>query len=267
MVLRDFADGLILGVFLFLMAVCVLLMITALLKQGIWSLGLVTVRMPKCQLTMGCVTGPQTAPVWGNARKRHCFAGELRSGLAECSALSMLAAPPCSRADHPPAPWPGGGSGAVPDASRRRWARAIIRAKMRSPVCICSRSWAVCCGDVPLGVFLPAVPDFRLLPEGRGFPFALVLSRIASRWGSVNGPPCLAESSNSGTCRSPLVRMDGIGPPVSSPAPLLSVRHRDAGKNLPQVAALVRVITCPNFSALLSVFPAGFGRMRADSPP
>ena len=56
-----------------------------------------------------------------------------------------------------------------------------MRARMRSPVCLLSRSLAVRCGDLPLGVFLPAVPDFRLLPEGRSGLFVPVSFCIASR--------------------------------------------------------------------------------------
>ena len=186
---------------------------------------------------------------------------------AECSPLLMLAAPPFSRAAHPPSPWSGGGAEGSPNASRRRWARAIMRARMRSPSCILSRCASVCCGYVPLGVFLPAVPHFRSPPEERVFPFVLVLSRIASRWGRVIGPRCRAGSSDSGTCRSPRFSMGGIGPPASSPAPLFSVRHRDAGKNLPQGTARVRVLTHPIFSALLSLLLPGFGRMRTGSLP
>ncbi len=141
-----------------------------------------------------------------------------------------------------------------------------MRAKMRSPSCILSRSGAVCCGDVPLGVFLPTVPDFRLLPEGRGFPFVLVLSRIASRWGCVIGPPRCTGSSDSGTCRSPRFRVGGIGPPASSPAPLFSVRHLDAGNNLPQGAARVRVPTYPVFSVSLSFLQQGLGGMEYRFP-
>ena len=52
--------------------------------------------------------------------------------------------------------------------------------------------------------------------------------------------------------------MGGIGPPASSPALLLSVRHRDAGKNLSQGAARVKVPTRPIFFRLTFVaIPAG----------
>ncbi len=137
----------------------------------------------------------------------------------------------------------------------------MIRARMRRPSCILSRCASVCCGGVDPGVFLPAVPDFRLLPEARVFPFVLVFSRIASRWGCVIGPQCRVGLPDSGSCHSPRFRMGGIGPPASSPAPLLSVRHWNAGKNLSQGAARVRVLTRPIFSALLSLFPPEFGRI------
>ena len=54
-----------------------------------------------------------------------------------------------------------GGAGVAPDACRRRWARAMILARTRSPVCVLSRSGAVCFRDVLPGVFLPPVPEFR----------------------------------------------------------------------------------------------------------
>lgn len=83
----------------------------------------------------------------------------------------------------------------------------MIRARMRSPVCILSRSLAVCCGDSRSGVFLPAAPDFRaFLPDRDGLVF-LVSSRISSRWWCVIGPPCPAAVSLSGSCRSPRIEL------------------------------------------------------------
>ena len=114
---------------------------------------------------------------------------------------------------HLSAPRSCGGSGSPGSACRRRWARAIMRARTRSPVCIVSRSASVCCGDVSLRVFLPAVPglrllDFRLLPEGRSGLFLPVSFRISSRCACVMGSPCRAGVRVSGSCRSPRI---GLG--------------------------------------------------------
>ena len=68
----------------------------------------------------------------------------------------------------------------------------MIRARMRSPACILSRSGAVCCGEVPPGVFLLAVPDFRAFLPDRGGLSLLVSFRISSRWWCVIGPRCAA---------------------------------------------------------------------------
>ena len=137
--------------------------------------------------------GPRTRLSWRNSGGEPCSPdGEPDSQIAQ---------PPALRSG-------GGGSASPPDACRLRWVRAMIRARMRKPVCIFSRSWAVCCGDVPPGVFRPAFPDFRLLPEGRPGLFLLVSFRISSRWWCVIGPPRLAGVSLSGSCRSPFI---GLG--------------------------------------------------------
>ena len=74
-----------------------------------------------------------------------------------------------------------GGAGAAPDSCLCRWARAMIRARMRRPACICARCAAVRCGDFRSEVCLLAVPDFRLLPPDRDGLFLLVSLRIPSR--------------------------------------------------------------------------------------
>lgn len=96
-----------------------------------------------------------------------------------------------------------GGAGAAPDAWRLRWARAMIRARMRSPVCILSRSLAVCCRDALPAFFLPPVPDFPAFPPDPDGSFFLVSFRISSRWWRVIGSPGPAGVTLSGSCRSP----------------------------------------------------------------
>ena len=82
---------------------------------------------------------------------------------------------PLSRAAQSPAPRSGGGAEAVPDAPRRRWPRAIMRARMRSPVCIRSRCSEVQVAadfaggvETPVGFFLLVllIPLLRQVSAG-----------------------------------------------------------------------------------------------------
>ena len=146
------------------------------------------------------------------------FCGTARAAIAAVlgqhgTGTAAGGAAPVPPVAHPPDLRSGGGSRVSRSACRRRCARAIMRARMRSPVCIVSRSASVCCGDVSLRVFLPAVPglrllDFRLLPEGRSGLFLPVSFRISSRCACVMGSPCRAGVRVSGSCRSPRI---GLG--------------------------------------------------------
>ena len=146
------------------------------------------------------------------------FCGMAWAGIAAVLGQHGTRAAACGASPVPPVAHPpdlrsGGGSRVSRSACCRRWARAIMRARTRSPVCIVSFCVSVCSGVVPLGVFLPNVPglrllDFRLLPEGRSGLFLPVSFRISSRCACVMGSPCRDWVRVSGSCRSPRI---GLG--------------------------------------------------------
>ena len=123
---------------------------------------------------------------------RKCVGGRTRGA---CS-------PPAQPVEH----FSDGGLGCVSlaqDASRCRWARAIMRARMRSPDSILSRWRAVYCPDVLFVVVLLAFLELRGSPENGAGLFLVFSFRISSRCRTGVGPPFQTWISGSGSCHSP----------------------------------------------------------------